>query len=171
MAFRVFISHSTADMGLVYQLKYWPEANGIEAYVAQLYPQPGTPLADKVINEIRACDCFLALLTRDGARSEWVREEIGAAVSAKHTTGRPAAVVPILEEGVQLKGLLADKEYVSFNRANPVDTINLTVQFVYGLKLNKDAHERTTAIAVGLVGLLALAVVSSRREEDDWEQI
>ncbi|MHB8105706.1 MAG: hypothetical protein ACYDG5_09270, partial [Dehalococcoidales bacterium] len=31
MPFKVFISHSTADLSLVQQLQYWLQVNGIEA--------------------------------------------------------------------------------------------------------------------------------------------
>lgn len=160
MSFKVFISHSTADMDLVDQLKRWLEVNGIEAYVAQIYPHPGISLADKVKSAIQNCDCFIALLTKDGARSEWVREEIGIAFAAD----RP--VVPIVEIGTQVKGVLVDKEYIRFDRFSPVEAINQTVQFIHDLKLNKELQERTTATLLFLLGLLAVAAISSRNKEE-----
>jgi len=69
MAFRVFISHSTDDLGLVYRLKDWLEVNGIETYLAEAHPQPGISLADKISNAINQSNCLIAVLTRDGTRS------------------------------------------------------------------------------------------------------
>lgn len=166
MAFKVFVSHSTADMGLVYQLKYWLEANGIEAYVAQIYPQPGVPISEKVTNAIRNSDCLVVLLTADGARSEWVRDELAYALSLKDQTGRPA-VVPLVEEevGPRLEGLIADKDQIRFSRQDPTEAVNRTIQFIYSLKVSKETQQATTAAALLILGLLAVAALSSRNKE------
>jgi len=88
MALKVFISHSTADMDIVYELYTWLWGEGLEAYVAELYPAPGIPLPSKVAGAIDSCDCLIAFLTADGNRSEFVQQEIGYAL------GRRKFVVP-----------------------------------------------------------------------------
>lgn len=151
MAFRVFISHSTADLGLVYQLKYWLEANGIETYLAEAHPQPGISLSEKVSNAIDQSNCVIAVLTRDGTRSQWVNQEIGYAKKA----GR--IVVPLVEQGVPHTGFVQDVEYVSFSRGNPTDAINRIVASLAQLKADKEAQDKMIAGFLILLGLLALA--------------
>ena len=151
MAFRVFISHSTEDLGLVYQLKDWLEVNGIETYLAEAHPQPGISLSDKISNAINLSNCLIAVLTRDGTRSQWVNQEIGYAKSAGKI------VIPLVEQGVPHSGFVRDVEYIQFNRFNPTDAINRVVESLTKLKADKEAREKMVAGTIILLGLLALA--------------
>ena len=151
MAFRVFISHSTDDLGLVYRLKDWLEVNGIETYLAEAHPQPGISLADKISNAINQSNCLIAVLTRDGTRSQWVNQEIGYAKKA----GR--IIIPLVEQGVPHTGFVRDVEYIQFNRLNPTDAINRIVESLTKLKANKEARDKMVAGTIILLGLLALA--------------
>ena len=161
MAFNVFISHSTADMDIVYELYRWLLSEGLEAYVAELYPQPGVPLTSKVTGAIRSCDCFIALLTADGNRSEFVNQEIGYALKAEKL------VVPIVEEGVvKPKGFLQDADYIPFSRHEPTDAISRVADFLKKRAVRKEEEERNKAIlgiAAVVLGLIALAAIASRR--------
>lgn len=150
MAFKVFISHSTADLGLVYQLKYWLEVNGIETYLAEAHPQPGISLSEKVSVAIDQSNCVIAVLTRDGARSQWVNQEIGYAKKA----GR--IVIPLVEQGVPHTGFVQGVEYVPFSRETPTDTINRIVKRLAHLKADKEAQDKMVAGFLILLGLLAL---------------
>jgi len=151
MAFKVFISHSTADLGLVYQLKYWLEVNGIETYLAEAHPQPGNTLSEKVSAAIDQSNCVIAVLTRDGARSQWVNQEIGYAKKA----GR--IVIPLVEQGVPHTGFVQGVEYVPFNRGTPTDAINRIAEHLADLKADKEAQDKMVAGFLILLGLLALA--------------
>ncbi|MBI4497143.1 MAG: toll/interleukin-1 receptor domain-containing protein [Chloroflexi bacterium] len=158
MAYKVFISHSTADMELVQQLKNWLETNGIEAYVAQDDLRPGTPhLSTKVQQAIQECDCFLALLTVNGDRSKWVDQEIGIAGA----TQPPRLIVPIVENGVQPVGMLEHREYIPFDPMNPQDAINRAVWYLYNQRLSKDAQDKARGTVLFTLGMLALAAVAS----------
>lgn len=156
MPFKIFISHSTADLSLIQQLKYWLEVNGIETYLADLYPQPGDTLASKISNAIKQSDCVLAVLTRDGARSQWVHQEIGYAKGA----GR--LVIPLVEEGISSTGFIQGVEYIPFNRENPAEAMNRIVEYLTRLKAGKEAREKATAGFLILLGLLALVALASR---------
>ncbi len=164
MLFKVFISHSTADLGLVYQLKYWLEANGIDAYVAQLNLPPGAYLAGTISQAISECDCFLVLLTRDGARSEWVHEEIGIARQAGRT------IVPIVEKGMPVKRMLEGIKYISFDRTNQEEAITETIKLLHGWKLSKETSQKTTATVLLVLGMLAVAALSSREHEESFRR-
>jgi len=150
MAFKVFISHSTADLGLVQQLQYSLETNGIETYLADLHPQPGDTLAIKISNAIEKSNCLIAVLTRDGARSQWVHQEIGYAKRAGKL------VIPIVEEGIPPTGFVEGVEYIRFDRENPANAIDKIVAYLKSLKADKEAGEMLLAGFLILLGLLAL---------------
>jgi hypothetical protein len=166
MALKVFISHSTIDMDIIYELHRWLLSEGLEAYVAEFYPMPGIPVPSKVAGAIDSCDCFIALLTADGNRSEFVQQEIGYALRAGKF------VVPIVEEGVvKPGGFLEDVDYIPFNRYDPVDAISSVVYFLKERAVRKDEEERNktilgmAAFALGLMGLAAAASSSKRKKE------
>ncbi|MFQ6003507.1 MAG: toll/interleukin-1 receptor domain-containing protein, partial [Candidatus Zixiibacteriota bacterium] len=69
MAYKVFVSHSTRDQGLVMALANILSKFGIEVFVAEWYLAPGQSLSQKVFNEIQKSDCVVALLTQNGVRS------------------------------------------------------------------------------------------------------
>ena len=160
MAFRVFISHSTADMDIVYELHTWLWREGLEAYVAEFYPTPGIPLPSKVAEAIDNCDCFIALLTANGNRSEFVNQEIGYARRAGKL------IVPMVEEGVvKPKGFLQDVEYIPFSRYDPTDAISRVAYFLKERAVRREEEERNKVIlgiAAFALGLMALAAISSR---------
>ena len=160
MAFNVFISHSTADMKIVDELGIWLQNFGLGAYVAEHYPQPGIPLPSKVAGAIDNCDCFIALLTVDGNRSEFVNQEIGYALKGEKL------VVPIVEEGVvKPKGFLQGVEYIPFSKYDPTDAISRVAYFLRQRAVRKEEEERDKVIlgiAAFALGLMALAAISSR---------
>lgn len=151
MAFKVFISHSMADVKLVSQLKYWLEVNGIEAYLAEAYPEAGANLSQKISNAIDNSECVIAVFTQDGTRSQWVNQEIGYAKKAGKI------VVPLVEDGVPHTGFIQGVEYISFNRSNPTDSINKILKRLTQLKAGKEARDKLIAGAIIIFGLLILS--------------
>lgn len=151
MAFKVFVSHSTADLGLVYQLKYWLEVNGIETYLAEAHPQPSVSLSAKISAAIDQSNCVIAVLTRDGTRSQWVNQEIGYAKKAGKI------IVPLVEQGVPHTGFVQGVEYVPFIRENPTDAVGRIVKHLADLKAEREAQDKMIAGFLILLGLLALA--------------
>jgi len=110
---KVFISHSTEDMQIVNEFVNILRLKGIEAYMAIFDVQPGSDLWVKIESNIRNSNCVLAIITKDGSRSDMVNQEIATANAFK------ISVVPIVERGVVLKGILAGKEYIEFDKDNP----------------------------------------------------
>lgn len=157
MAFKVFVSHSTSDLGPVYQFKYWLDMNGIQTYVAELYPQPGAVLPSKIANAIDWSDCLIAIVTRDGDRSAWVNQEIGYAHKAKRL------IVPVVEDGVELKGFISDLEYITFTRESPELAISEVTDYLVKLKANKEQQDNLKAGLLILFGIFALAAISQKK--------
>jgi len=110
---KVFISHSTEDMQIVNEFVNILRLKGIEAYMAIFDAQPGSDLWVKIESNIKNSNCVLAIMTKDGSRSDMVNQEIATANAFK------IPVVPIVEKGVLLKGVLAGKEYIEFDKDNP----------------------------------------------------
>jgi len=152
MPFKVFISHSTRDPEIVYTLYNLLKQRGIEAYVAEYYPEPGRLLPDKVLQNIRASDLVLVLLTRYGSRSSSVNQEVGAAKMANKR------IIPLAEAGVDVGVLLQGIEYVPLDVLNPVGTLNGLASYVKDIEL-KNAEQARAAFMVFLIffGLLLLA--------------
>lgn len=105
---------------------------GIELYLAERSPQPGARVSDKVRRNIARADLVLALLTRRGVASAWVNQEIGLAVNQNKR------IVPILEQGVNPPGVIAEMEYVRLDPDRPHDAFDRVVAFLGKLKADKD---------------------------------
>lgn len=154
MAFSVFVSHSVRDLNVVYQFKYWLEVNGIGVYVADSQPQYGTRLPVKIANAIGQSDCVIAILTPYGDRSDWVNQEIGYAVRGGKL------VIPVVEQGVKLKGFIADVEYVAFQPNDPATAIGNVIDYLSRKKATKEQQQRLQAGLLMLFGIIAIAAIS-----------
>jgi len=152
MAYKVFISHSTQDRGLVITLANLLTKFGIEVSIAEWYLSPGEPLDKKVFTQIEKADCVVALLTRNGMRSNWVQQEIGYAMKA----GKP--IIPLVEKGVNSRDLAAlqGKEYIEYDPLQPKEALIKASTYVKSLKLKKEEQEKALLIAGGILALLLL---------------
>ena len=155
MAFKVFISHSTRDKGLVDMLRAVLERIGIQTVVAEDVAQPGERLTWKIQKLLDDSDCVVVLLTRHGTRSQWVQNEVGLAL------GKEKPIVPLVEKGVQVGGILHDLEYIEFDRQNPDSAISKTASFLQKLAAKKSQEEN---LLLGLGGLLIFLLLLGRAE-------
>jgi len=161
MTFTVFVSHSTKDLGIVNELAKWLRLNGVVVHVASSQIEAGKPIVRKISSLLESSDCVLAILTLDGARSEWVNQEIGYAIK------RGMLIVPVVEEGIKVKGFLESLEYIPFDRRNPYDAVTRAVEYLRTLAVRKEEEERGRLIFGGLLllfGLLALGALGSGGE-------
>lgn len=158
--FSIFISHSTADLSLVSTLSDWLRRCGISAYVAEVSPEYGEKLSQKVARAIDSCDCVIAILTQSGTKSQWVSWELGYARKA----GKP--IIPIVEKGTDVKPFipLADLEYITLDRLNPYNAI---VEAVSLATRKLGEKQRNTALGIlailFLIGLFSGGLGSSKR--------
>jgi len=138
---KVFVSHSTRDIHIVEKFKKIIEPI-IEVYVAADDAQPGNVLWEKVEKNIKKSNCVVAIMTRNGSRSEMVQQEIATAKAHK------IPVVPIVEEGVDPTGVLAGIEYLKLDKRRPDQA--LKDAYAYLRKLKKQADNK-------LIGWLVIA--------------
>ncbi len=152
MTYKVFISHSTRDRGLVIALARLLTKFEVEVFVAEWYLTPGESLDEKVFVEINTADCVIALLTEHGVRSAWVQQEIGYALK----TGKP--IIPLVEKGTSSKDLAAlqGKEYIEYNPKQPQEALIKASSFVKSLQLRKEERGKFLLIVGGIIAFILL---------------
>jgi len=150
MAYKVFISHSTTDRGLIIYLANLLNKFGVESVVAEWYLTPGEPLDKKVFDQIDKSDCVVALLTRNGIRSNWVQQEIG------YSLKQDKPVIPIVEKGVKDLAALQGKEYIEYDPYQYQEALIKLSTFVKSLKLKKEEKEKALLVLGALLILVLL---------------
>lgn len=152
MGYKVFISHSTRDQGLVISLANLLSKFGVEVFVAEWYLAPGERIDKKVFEEIKRSDCIVALLTRNGIRSNWVQQEIGYSLQCN----KP--VIPVVEKGIDPKDLaaLSGREYIEYDPHQYQQGLIKLSTYIRSLKLKKEEQEKTLLVLGGLLAFLLL---------------
>lgn len=153
MPYSVFLSHSMTaeDAPFVNTLADLLSAQGITHYIAERDAQFGQPLAQKIEQAIRYCDCFVALLTKGGSQSAYVNQEIGFAV------GLGKYIIPIVEKGVDLVGFKQGVEWIEFDRQNPQGCLLKVLPHMVGLAAAKDRSNLLGVLILAGLGLWALS--------------
>ena len=152
---KIFFSHSTQNLSLVYQIESFLDNYGYEVIIAENIQEPGVILREKFQRLIRESRFLLALLTHEGIRSKWVIDEVGYAQSIN----KPCLLLK--ERSVTMHG---DLEWVEFSRDDSQEVINATV-----LRAINNMLQRTggsTWIGLALIGLILLAL-GGESENDD----
>jgi len=153
MAYKVFISHSTRNQGLVISLANLLSRFGVEVFVAEWYLTPGERLNEKICKQIEQSDCIVALLTQNGIRTNWMQEEIRHAVRFKKI------VIPLVERGVTTKDLpsLGDRKHIiEYDPHQPQQALIKASSYIKTLELKKEDREKTLLIMGGIIAFLLL---------------
>lgn len=151
---RYFLSHSMSDDAAVKMVRDQAAALGVDVYLAEHDLRPGTSLTDKLLGEIRKSDGVVALLTEDAVSSAYVQHEIGAAITAGKL------VVPIVQAGIRVEGMLAGLERVEVDFGDPASaaTVADALAAVVRRQLQAAAAaDRERALI--LLGAMALLIV------------
>ena len=152
MAYKVFLSHSTRNKGLVIALSNLFSKFGTEVFVAEWYLTPGETLDKKVFDQIEKSNLVVVLLTQNGIRSNWVNQEIGYSIDQN----KP--IIPLVEKGIKSEdlGALQGKEFIEYDPNLPQEALIKLSTYVKSLKLKKDENEKALLIAGGLLAFLLL---------------
>lgn len=152
MAYKVFISHSTRDWGLVASLAKFLSIFGVQVFVAEWSLTPDEQINKKVFNRIKSADCMVALLTRNGTRVDWLQQEIMYALR----TDKP--IIPLVEKGINPEHLekLQFKDYIEYDPYQPQQALVKTSGYVNSLKLKKKEQEKMLLVAGGIIAFLIL---------------
>jgi len=143
---KVFVSHSTKDIHVVEEFKkriniIEPK---VEVYVATYDAQPGTELWKKIETNIKNSNCVVAIMTKNGSRSEMVQQEIAIAKTHK------IPIMPIVEEGVVLKGALVGIEYLELDKHHPEQALKDLSTYLRELKKQEDNKLIGSLVLIGL---------------------
>jgi hypothetical protein len=150
--YKVFISHSARDQGLVISLAKLLSKFEIEVFVAEWYLDPGEPVDKKIFKQIEEANCMVVLLSRKGIRSNWVHQEIGYALKCNKL------IIPPVEKGIDPKDLAAldGQEYIEFDYHEYQEALNKLSNHVKSLKMEKEEQEKTLLVLGGLLAFLLL---------------
>ncbi len=85
MSYNIFISHSSKDYPVANNIDNWlKQIPNVTTFLSEETIIPGI-LSDKILNEIKICDVFLLLYSINSHNSQYVQNEIGAALSQHKT--------------------------------------------------------------------------------------
>lgn len=161
---KVFISHSTYDIHIVNILANYLNANGLHAYIADRDRQIGKPISQKIRDNINNSDYFLVLYTRNSKDSAYVNQEIGL----WNNTNRAECIVPLVEKGINPKGLLLGLEYIEYDPDNPSNSLNDAIYFLMDQSRNKKIREGigiAALVGIGVLSLFGLSNLNKNNEE------
>ena len=169
MAYSVFVSHcmTAEDSPIIGAFVDRLRVRGIDPYLAERDLQPGRQLSSKILERIRHSDLVAVFWTRRGQSSAWINQEVGAA----RAEGKP--VVPLVEKGVRVVGLLEGVERVEFDRSDPDAALKSLESFLARKKDAKEAAEReaefwrdvaTVAIVTSVVVALVLVLLVAAKK-------
>jgi TIR domain len=157
MAFRVFLSHSYSDKAAVGAIHDQLATSGIEVWVSEQHPEPGSQVSSKILDAIRQTDVLVVLLTEASSVSQYVHQEIGAALIAKKPV-IPLATFHVPDDRL---GILAGVEWLQVDPSNPAAAgAELAAWLLKRRDLKVRQEALTAAILVGLILVLALASTS-----------
>lgn len=108
MAYEVFVSYATQDLGKVKGFLDQIGAHSVRVFVAEHSVEPGESLEEEIFTAIEECDLFILFWSSHSKESDWVSREID---KARRESKRIIPVV--LEHGVKPLGALADTKYLT----------------------------------------------------------
>lgn len=154
MAYEVFMSHSFHDKEWVQYIADHLRRIDIQPYLFEYDIQPGRYHAEKVKESIDRCDSMIVLITKNSQFSPYVNNEIG------YADAKEKLIIPLVEPDIDKSKLamLDGRDYVSFDRRNPTQTMNQLSEYLLARKAMKDATQQfwtAMAIGLGLVGLFS----------------
>lgn len=134
---------------------------GVELYLAEHDPKPGTALSQKVQRGIEASDAVLVFVTDASQASAYVHQEIGWALRAR----KP--IIPLVQTGIPAEklGMLGDIEHIAFDFTNPTegrDALLVHLATATATAAAKEANDNlnTALVLIGALVILGLVVTS-----------
>ena len=153
MSYKVFLSHNGSDRPWAEWIAKRSTQVGIQVYLFEHDPRPGTLVAAKVQGAIQDSDAVIVLLTHSGTSSAYVQQEIGYATAARRL------IIPLVWPGQQRKGLamLEGIEWVPFDPSNPEQALIRILKYLDQLKTKKEASQAILALGALIIAAFALS--------------
>jgi 5S rRNA maturation endonuclease (ribonuclease M5) len=156
MSYKVFISYSTKDLSIVEDIKRVLTKPEVEVFIAEDAISPGNRLNDTIVDEIKNCDMFVLLWTRNSKSSEYVQQEIGIA------RGNNKTIFPIvLETGLQLPAFIKELKYLK--AYGTTDEIAESLKrFQKNIFSRSEKQQLTNALVLLVLGVVLLWLLSQK---------
>jgi len=147
----VFLAHSVKNPNILHTISRYLDTYGIKVHIAEREAQPGNRVSEKISNMVDQSDCLLALLTKEGADSQWVNQEIGYAKKAGKR------IIPVVEKGVEIKGFVQDIEWITFDANETHETLQQIVNWISKEASKKKQTQQQQAAWNTLISLVFIA--------------
>jgi TIR domain len=153
VSYKVFLSHSASDRPWAEWILNRSAQVGIEIYLFEHDPKPGTLVAAKIQGAIQNSDAVIVLLTHSGASSAYVQQEIGYAAAARRL------IIPLVWPGQQKKGLamLDGVEWVPFDPSNADQALVRILKYLEQLKTKKESAQAILALGALIIAAFSLS--------------
>jgi hypothetical protein len=115
----VFLSHATHDVQQVVLVARQIQALGIDVYLAENDPRPGTSIAAKIDAALQTCHVVVVLITTSSVNSAYVQQEVGLA------RGYRKPILPIVAKNVEASrlGFLGELEYLELDLSDATEAL------------------------------------------------
>jgi hypothetical protein len=112
-----FISHNKADKTFARQLGVFLSRNGVEVWFDEWDLFAGDPIIDSIEQGLDRSNVFILVVSPASLESNWVREEIRAALMNKIQRGA-IRIIPLMKERVdRLPPFIEGLKYINFANA------------------------------------------------------
>lgn len=161
---KVFVSHSMKDQSILDGIRNPLKVNGIELLLAEHEIDLKNSTTEKIKKMIESCHLGLILLTKEGLKSGFVREEIGY-LEAKQ---KPSLI--IFEKGVKKMygGFKFGCDYVELDPNFPekaVESVNQILINHWNTLKNKqlaiEQEQKSALIGLGILAGLIILIASN----------
>lgn len=122
MISRIYVAHCEQDEPLAQELARALWAVELESFSSLYRKARILSLGERIRFGIRQSDCFIPILTQDGAKSPEVNQEIGLAVGADQF------IIPLVEAGVELPILIRHLQSIVFSPEAYEDALGKLIQ-------------------------------------------
>ena len=122
MITKVYIAHCEQDEPLAQELSRALWAVELESFSSLYRKALSLSLAERIRFGIRQSDCFIPILTQEGAKSPEVNQEIGLAIGADQF------IIPLVETGVELPVLIRHLQPIRFSPDAYQDALGKLIQ-------------------------------------------
>jgi hypothetical protein len=111
---RCFLSHNKADNEVARSIGAHMTLSGIEVWFDEWEIQAGDSIPGKLNEVLEAFDAFVLVWSAHANRSNWVRQELHAAIMRAMKSGS-AKIIPCLLDDTPLPPLISDRRGVDFS--------------------------------------------------------
>jgi TIR domain len=126
---RAFLSHSWSDNARVRPLAVALRAHGVDVWFDQWEMGPGDSLVQKINEGLEQCAVFLVALSAASVASNWVREELSAAVVRRIEDH--ARLIPVRLDDTPVPAVIRHLSYVPLDPLD--DAVATLLKTIYGV--------------------------------------